>query len=78
MEIYADDVKCTHGATLGPIDDDHVFYLQSRGLSRAEARRMLSYGFASEILQAVSAEELRRRLDRMVTAWLARGSPVGV
>jgi Fe-S cluster assembly protein SufD len=71
LEIYADDVKCTHGATLGPIDDDHMFYLQSRGLSREEARRLLTYGFGSEILEAVKLDELKQQLDRIVRDRLA-------
>jgi Fe-S cluster assembly protein SufD len=76
LEIYADDVRCTHGATLGPMDDDHLFYLQSRGLSRAEARALLTYGFGSEILNAVKIDTLRTDLDRLVRARLAEdGSP---
>ncbi|UCF40116.1 MAG: Fe-S cluster assembly protein SufD [Gemmatimonadota bacterium] len=66
LEIYADDVKCTHGATLGPIDDEHLFYLQSRGLSRQEARHLLTYGFGSEILEAVKLDRLKEQLDGMV------------
>lgn len=66
LEIYADDVKCTHGATLGPIDEAHLFYLQSRGLSREDAQLLLTYGFASEILNGVELEPLRMRLDAMV------------
>ncbi len=71
LEIYADDVKCTHGATLGPIDDDHVFYLQSRGLSAEEAKDLLTYGFGSEILNAVKSEPLKAALDGLVRRWLA-------
>lgn len=71
LEIYADDVKCTHGATLGPIDDDHLFYLQSRGLSREEARQLLTYGFGSEILEVVKVDELKQQLDRLVRDRLA-------
>jgi Fe-S cluster assembly protein SufD len=66
LEIYADDVKCTHGATLGPMDDDQVFYLQARGMSRDAARAMLTYGFASEILSAVTEPALRHQLDALV------------
>jgi Fe-S cluster assembly protein SufD len=71
LEIYADDVKCTHGATLGPIDDDQLFYLQSRGLSRQEARQLLTYGFGSEILEVVKLDELKQQLDRLVRDRLA-------
>jgi len=77
LEIYADDVKCTHGATLGPIDDEHLFYLQSRGLSVDEARAMLTYGFGSEILNAVKADDVRSALDRIVHDWLTQRAPTG-
>jgi Fe-S cluster assembly protein SufD len=74
LEIYADDVKCTHGATLGPIDDEHLFYLQSRGLDRAQARQLLTYGFGSEILRAVDLPALRAELDRVVRNRLGEGA----
>jgi len=77
LEIYADDVKCTHGATLGPIDAEHLFYLQSRGLSVDQARAMLTYGFGSEILNAVKAEPVRDDLDRLVQEWLQQRAPGG-
>jgi Fe-S cluster assembly protein SufD len=70
LEIYADDVKCTHGATLGPIDDQQVFYLQSRGLDAAAARSLLTYGFAAEILSNVRLDALRDAMDRLVRARL--------
>jgi Fe-S cluster assembly protein SufD len=71
LEIYADDVKCTHGATLGPIDLDHLFYLQARGITLAEARAMLTYGFAWEVLNNVTHAPLRAALDELVRGWLA-------
>ena len=71
LEIYADDVKCTHGATLGPLDAKELFYLQSRGLSPAEARGMLTYGFGAEILGRMRHAGLREELDRRVLARLA-------
>ena len=71
LEIYADDVKCTHGATLGPLDAKELFYLQSRGLSRAEARGLLTYGFGAEILGRMRHAGLREELDRRVRARLA-------
>jgi len=77
LEIYADDVKCTHGATLGPIDTEHMFYLQSRGLSPEQARAMLTYGFGSEILNAVKSETVRRDLDGIVQDWLKQRAPAG-
>lgn len=76
LEIYADDVKCTHGATLGPIDPDHLFYLEARGLTPAEARAMLTYGFAWEVLNNVAHVPLRAALDRIVQDWLAETADV--
>jgi Fe-S cluster assembly protein SufD len=66
LEIYADDVKCTHGSTTGPLDERHLFYLKSRGLDEAEARRLLTYGFAAEIIGRMEIAPLRERLDRIV------------
>jgi Fe-S cluster assembly protein SufD len=74
LEIYADDVKCTHGATLGPIDPKALFYLQSRGIDIEAARNLLTYGFAAEILNSVSLEDLRAQLDRIVHARLDEGA----
>jgi Fe-S cluster assembly protein SufD len=71
LEIYADDVKCTHGATLGPLDGKEVFYLQSRGLAPAEARALLTYGFGAEILGRMRHAGLRDALDGRVRARLA-------
>lgn len=71
LEIYADDVKCTHGATLGPLDDNAMFYLESRGISRDAARALLTYGFGVEILDRVDIEELRVHIDELVKARLA-------
>jgi Fe-S cluster assembly protein SufD len=70
LEIYADDVKCTHGATLGPIDEKSLFYLQSRGIGGTAARNLLTYGFGAEILNSVSLEPLRAHLDDLVHAQL--------
>jgi Fe-S cluster assembly protein SufD len=74
LEIYADDVRCTHGATLGPIDERHLFYMQSRGLSRTEARNLLTWGFGAEILNYVVDDELRAALDAIVHARLDAGA----
>ncbi len=73
LEIYADDVKCTHGATLGPLDPKELFYLQSRGLAPAEARALLTYGFGGEILARVRHPRVREALDALVRARLAAG-----
>jgi len=63
LEIYADDVKCSHGSTIGQLDADAVFYLRSRGLDVAAARSLLSFAFASDVVRRLGIESLRRRLD---------------
>lgn len=62
LEIYADDVKCSHGATVGRIDDEQMFYLRSRGISEQTAQRMIITAFAAELTQALSDEDLKRQV----------------
>ena len=71
LEIYADDVKCTHGSTVGPLDPRALFYLESRGIGAREARRLLTYGFAAEILGRMEVAPLRAQLDAIVRGRLA-------
>jgi Fe-S cluster assembly protein SufD len=71
LEIYADDVKCTHGSTVGPLDPRALFYLRSRGIAETDARRLLTYGFAAEILGRMDVAALRAELDRIVRDRLA-------
>jgi Fe-S cluster assembly protein SufD len=66
LEIFADDVKCSHGATIGQLDGDALFYLQSRGINKREARLMLMFGFAHEVIQNIKVEALRERMDALV------------
>jgi Fe-S cluster assembly protein SufD len=66
LEIYADDVKCTHGSTVGPLDEMAMFYLRSRGIGPGEARGLLTYGFAAQILDQVEIPGVRDGLDRIV------------
>jgi Fe-S cluster assembly protein SufD len=66
LDIYADDVKCSHGATVGQIDESALFYLQSRGINKREARLMLMFGFAHEVIQNIKVEALRERMDNLV------------
>lgn len=73
LEIFADDVKCTHGATIGQVSDEAVFYLRSRGLSREAARSMLVAAFARESLAEVRPVALRKRLDAEVVGRLPQG-----
>jgi Fe-S cluster assembly protein SufD len=72
LEIFADDVKCTHGAAIGQLDEDALFYLRARGLTLAEARDMLIHAFAGDILDRVRIEPLRRALEAELYAQLAR------
>jgi len=66
LEIYADDVKCTHGATIGQLNDESIFYLRSRGLGKDTARQMLIHAFAGEIIARVKHEAVRERLDQVI------------
>jgi Fe-S cluster assembly protein SufD len=66
LEIFADDVKCTHGATVGRLDDLAVFYLASRGIPRALGRKLLTYGFAADVLATIPEEMIRQPLERLV------------
>jgi Fe-S cluster assembly protein SufD len=66
LEILADDVKCSHGATVGQLDEDALFYLRSRGIDAREARLMLMFGFAHEVIQNIHIEALRERIDTLV------------
>jgi Fe-S cluster assembly protein SufD len=66
LEIYADDVKCTHGATIGQLNDESIFYLRSRGIAPETARRMLIHAFAGEIIERIQHEPAREELDKLV------------
>ncbi len=63
LEIFADDVKCAHGATVGALDETSVFYLRTRGIGEAEARALLTFAFANEIIRAIEVEPIRRQLE---------------
>jgi Fe-S cluster assembly protein SufD len=62
LEIFADDVVCTHGATVGQLDEDEVFYLKSRGLSEKQARELLTYAFALETIENITVESVQKLL----------------
>jgi Fe-S cluster assembly protein SufD len=72
LEIFADDVKCTHGAAIGQLDEDAIFYLRARGLTYFEARDMLIHAFAGQILDRVKIEPLRLALEGELYAQLAK------
>jgi len=74
LEILADDVKCSHGATVGDLDEAALFYLESRGIPVAEARRMLIEAFAAEVIERIEDDAtMRAHLGRHVARWLAAG-----
>lgn len=66
LEIFADDVKCSHGATVGQLDTEQVFYLKSRGLSESRARSLLTYAFGAEIIDRIAVPSLVARLEQIV------------
>jgi len=70
LEIYADDVKCTHGATIGQIDDTALFYLRSRGLDEASARKLLLLAFANECLDRMKEDTVRTHLRELINRHL--------
>jgi Fe-S cluster assembly protein SufD len=72
LEIFADDVRCTHGAAEGQLAEEAIFYLQSRGLGEAAARTLLTYGFAREVIDRIAVDPVRARLDRLLLARLRR------
>jgi Fe-S cluster assembly protein SufD len=72
LEIFADDVKCSHGATVGELDAEQLFYLRSRGIADVEARSILVRAFLAEALDAVADETIRGRLETAVEGWWER------
>ncbi len=78
LEIFADDVKCAHGATVGQLDVDEVFYLKSRGLSDAAARKLLTYAFGAEVIERIAVASLRNRLEQAVLAQTQAPAPGAV
>jgi len=70
LEIYNDDVKCAHGVTVGQLDENQLFYLKSRGLSEQEARQLLTFAFAAEILAAMDIQAIRRFIEKEAFAKL--------
>jgi Fe-S cluster assembly protein SufD len=70
LEIFADDVKCTHGATVGSLDPLALFYLRSRGVGALQARKILTYAFAAEVLEEIPHEPIRRQLETLVMSRL--------
>ncbi|MBS1707526.1 MAG: SufD family Fe-S cluster assembly protein, partial [Armatimonadetes bacterium] len=73
LEIFADDVKCTHGATVGQLEDGPLFYMRSRGLPKKQAEAVLVYAFAAEVLELITMVDVRENLERTLFARLAEG-----
>jgi Fe-S cluster assembly protein SufD len=76
LEIFADDVKCTHGSTVGQLDREAVFYLRSRGIGLEAARSLLTYAFAADVVERTRVEPLRRSLQEFLFAWIPQGEVV--
>jgi Fe-S cluster assembly protein SufD len=66
LEIFADDVKCSHGCTIGQLDEEALFYLQTRGIPKKEAAALLMYAFANNVLASVRIPELKMRINRLI------------
>jgi Fe-S cluster assembly protein SufD len=66
LEIYADDVACSHGCTIGQLDDEALFYLRARGIPKKEAQAMLMYAFANDVLNNIKIEELKKKLNLII------------
>jgi Fe-S cluster assembly protein SufD len=76
LEIFADDVKCTHGSTVGQLDDDAIFYLRSRGIGFEAAKSLLTYAFASDIVERIKVEPVRKELEEFLFTALPKGEIV--
>ncbi len=77
LEIFADDVKCTHGATVGQLDEEQLFYLRARGIDEIAARDMLTFAFAADVIDRVHVEPLREQLDTLLHTRLREGRIAG-
>ena len=66
LEIFADDVKCSHGCTIGQLDEDALFYLQTRGIPKKEARALLMYAFANNVLESVALPVIKKRINKII------------
>ena len=66
LEIFADDVRCSHGCTIGQLDESALFYLQSRGIPKKEARALLMYAFANTVLESVKIPQLKERITKQI------------
>jgi len=74
LEIYADDVKCAHGSTTGALDNEALFYMQSRGLDRESASSLLIRGFVIELMEEIENKDLRNYLFNKFDKWLIKNN----
>ena len=72
LEIYADDVKCSHGSATGQIDANQIFYLQARGINREDAIKMITHAFLLEPTESISKDEIRTWVNNLLSAGLAK------
>jgi Fe-S cluster assembly protein SufD len=72
LEIYADDVRCTHGSTTGELDEDQIFYLRSRGIDLETAKSLLTFAFANDIIQQIKVNPIRSEIDRLLFSRLPK------
>ena len=70
LEIYNNDVKCSHGSTTGEMDEDVLFYMQTRGLGKDECRKIILHGFADEILFKINNDKLKNKIQEKITQWI--------
>jgi len=70
LEIFADDVKCSHGCTIGQLDESAMFYLQSRGIPKKEAKALLMYAFSNEVINSIRIPELKQRITKLIASKL--------
>jgi Fe-S cluster assembly protein SufD len=70
LEIFADDVKCSHGCTIGQLDEEALFYLRTRGIPKKEAKALLTYAFANNVLESVQLPALKRRINGVIASKL--------
>lgn len=76
LEIFADDVRCTHGSTVGQLDEEAIFYLRSRGIGLEAARSLLTYAFAADLVERIRVEPLRHELQEFLFGWIPQGEIV--
>ena len=70
LEIYTDDVKCSHGSTTGALEEDALFYIRSRGIDTESATSLLVHGFASEIIETIENDKIRDQIIKYFNKWL--------